>query len=71
MKEEEGGGDWERQSILRTKTNKYSPSKKLNLLPESLRDEDDLIFFLGEDAEEGEGLSCLDLLPVLVEFCYK
>ena len=40
-------------------------------LPESLRDEDDLIFFLGEDADEGEGLSCLDLLPAFDVVCCK
>ena len=59
---------WERQSVLGTKT--WFSLKKTDRfrLPESLRDEDDLIFFLGED-KEGEGLSCLDLLPFDANFC--
>ena len=60
----DGGGRWLGDAVSPgDKSFRFYATKTGHFhLPESLRDEDDLIFFLG-DAEEGEGLSCLDLFP--------
>ena len=51
----DGGGRWLGEAVSPgDKHFAFTNNNKNHHLPESLRDEEDLIFFLGEDAEEGE-----------------
>ena len=64
---DEGGGRWLGDAVSPGDNIANFPRKVHHddCPPESLRDELDFIFFRGEDAEKGEGLSCLALLDLV------